>query len=173
MRPSVILVAGACAGISVALLSLDRHNEMGEPASSAVVPATQPTTLAEPPEAAEIHAPAPPAASNDVRTVDMLQADTQSPDARTRADAIAELSRSSDPRAIAALRRVLDDGDPQMDQPLALQSLQKLAMDRGDDDGAIRETLRHTIHHATDESVIQSAQLLLEDLDARLASAAR
>ncbi|HMN46746.1 MAG TPA: HEAT repeat domain-containing protein [Povalibacter sp.] len=171
LRPSVVLVAAACVAISVVLLSLNRPGEVGKPAASTLI--SPPAALPEQPEPAEVHAPLPTTEIDDVRAVDVLHGDTQSPDARTRADAIAELSRSTDPRAVGVLRRVLDDGDPQVDQPLALQSLQKLALERGDEDGAIRDALRYTVYHATDESVTQTAQLMLEDLDARLASAAR
>ena len=99
-------------------------------------------------------------------------ADTQSTDARTRAAAIAALAEAPKLQAMPALKRVLEVGEPQVDRQIALHSLHVLALNDGDGDGAIRDVLRHALYHGDDEGVMQSAQAVLDDIEAELAQRA-
>ena len=50
------------------------------------------------------------------------------------------------------LARLLTDGEPQVDRPLALRSLRDLALNQGDADSAIRDAVRHAIYHGDDQT---------------------
>lgn len=110
-------------------------------------------------------APAPLATEDVARWI----ADTQSNDAKTRATAIEALANAPRAQAIPALERVLESGEPQVDRQIALRSLHILALNDGDDTGAIRDAIRHAMYHSDDEGVTQSAQAFLEDIEAALA----
>lgn len=94
-----------------------------------------------------------------------LVADTASGDARRRATAIVALVNAPKSDAIAALRRVVEGGEPTVDRPLALRSLRDLALHQGDEDGAIRDVVRETIYHGDDDTLIEHAQLALEMIE--------
>jgi HEAT repeat protein len=115
--------------------------------------------------------PAQPASSRQNTTDDIarLSADTQSNDAKTRAAAIAALASAPKAQAIPALERVLESGEPQVDRQIALQSLHTLALKHGDENSRIRDVIRHAMYHSDDEGVTQSAQAILEDIEAALA----
>lgn len=100
-------------------------------------------------------------------------ADTQSHDAKTRAAAISALASAPKAQAIPALERVLESGEPQVDRQIALQSLHALALNEGDDNNRIRDAMRHAMYHSDDEGVTQSAQALLEDIEAALVERAK
>ncbi len=93
-------------------------------------------------------------------------ADTQSNDPRLRAAAIEALANAPKAQALPALERVLESGEPQVDRQIALRSLHSLALNDGDETGAIRDAIRHALYHSDDENVTQSAQAFLEDIEA-------
>lgn len=95
--------------------------------------------------------------------------DSQSHDAKTRAAAISALANAPKAQAMPALERVLESGEPQVDRQIALQSLHALALSDGDENGRIRDVIRHAMYHSDDEGVAQSAQAYLEDIEAALA----
>ena len=101
--------------------------------------------------------------------VAQLITNTQSNDAKTRADAIQALATAPKAQALPALKRVLESGEPQVDRQIALRSLHVMALNDGDDTGAIRDTIRYAVYHSDDEGVTQNAQALLEDIEAALA----
>lgn len=96
-------------------------------------------------------------------------ADTTSPDARTRAAAIAALAEAPKAKAVPALEQVLDVGEPEIDRQIALRSLHTLALRQGDDDGRIRDVMRGVVYHGDDEGSSASAQAFLEDIEAEFA----
>jgi HEAT repeat protein len=99
-------------------------------------------------------------------------ADTRSNDPGTRAAAIAALANAPKAQAVPALERVLESGEPQVDRQIALRSLHALALNDGDHDNAIRDVIRRAMYHSDDENVTQTAQALLEDIEAAIADRA-
>ena len=63
------------------------------------------------------------------------------------------------------LARLLTDGEPLVDRPLALQSLRDLALNQGDADGAIRDAVRHVIYHGDDFTESEDAQEVLDIIE--------
>jgi hypothetical protein len=92
-------------------------------------------------------------------------ADARGEDPRRRIAAIIALSRAPKSQAVPVLHRVVDVGPPEPDRQLALRSLHTLAIEQGDADGRIRDTMRYAMYHGDDEAVAQSAQSFLEDLE--------
>ena len=86
-------------------------------------------------------------------------------DAVLRAKAIASLANAPREDATPVLRRILTDGEPQVDRPLALASLRDLALNQGDDDGAIRDAVRHAIYHGDDFTKADDAQDVLDTIE--------
>jgi hypothetical protein len=97
--------------------------------------------------------------------VSQLIADSTGGDAAKRADAIAALADAPRAEALPVLRRILTDGEPQVDRPLALRSLRDLALNQGDDDGAIREAVRNSIYHGDDFTKTGDAQEVLDIIE--------
>jgi hypothetical protein len=91
--------------------------------------------------------------------------DTGSTDANARSAAIAALARGPREQVLPVLRRVLLNGEPTVDRPLALRSLRDLALAQGDADSAIREALREVIYHGDDESFTANAQDALDAVE--------
>ena len=60
---------------------------------------------------------------------------------------------------------MLTDGEPQVDRPLALQSLRDLALNQGDADGAIREAVRNAIYHGDDQTKTDDVQEVLDIIE--------
>jgi len=89
-------------------------------------------------------------------------ADVNAADAAKRAAAITSLSHAPRTQALPALRRVLLNGEPTVDRPLALNSLRELALDQGDADGGIRQAIREVIYHGDDEALAAGAQDALD-----------
>ena len=89
-------------------------------------------------------------------------ADLNNADAAKRSTAINALARAPRAQALPALRNVLLGGEPTVDRPLALNSLRELALDQGDADGRIRQTIREVIYHGDDESLATGAQDALD-----------
>jgi HEAT repeat protein len=174
-RTSVIVVSlttlGTLGGLAYVHASRDepRTAEVARPA--AVHAAAETTASAvEAPPAPDVSKPAAPAPQITTDDVARWIADTQSNDAKTRAAAIEALANAPKAKAIPALERVLESGEPQVDRQIALQSLHKLALIDGDSTGQIRDVIRQAIYHSDDEGVTQSAQALLEDIEAALAN---
>jgi hypothetical protein len=127
------------------------------------------STAAQPPAAvtpveADDEAPAVSAAN-----IGRWVSDTTSPDPQIRANAIVALAQAPKSQALPALARVLESGDPEVDRQIALRSLHSLALEHGDEDNAIRSILRDAIYHGDDEQVNQSAQAVLDDIEAAMA----
>ncbi|HEV7607082.1 MAG TPA: hypothetical protein VGO61_07085 [Steroidobacteraceae bacterium] len=153
---ALILASGAVfAGVYLA-------NLRGEPAAAAPVPVPAATqSLAAAPAAPAISAT--PTITPD--TVARWIADTASADAGKRATAIAALADAPRADALPVLRRILTDGEPQVDRPLALRSLRELALAQGDKDGAIRDAVRHAIYHGDDQTNTAEAQDVLDTIE--------
>jgi len=153
----IVLVAGAL------IHSLFRpEGGAVEPATAAApaAPATAPTAA----PAASTHA-APAAAS---KTTAQWIADTSSGDASTRATAITALAEAPRAEALPVLSRILADGEPLVDRPLALTSLREIALNQGDSDGAIRDAVRHVIYHGDDFTKTDDAQETLDIIEESL-----
>jgi hypothetical protein len=173
-RPTVIIVTLAVlatlGGLAYVHARRDEVQNTAIPAAT-VAPRLQVEAPAvSPPEVA----PAQPSTTPQITTGDVARwvADTQSNDAKSRAVAIEALANAPTAQAIPALKRVLESGEPQVDRQIALRSLHVLALNEGDNNGAIRETIRHAMYHSEDEAVTQSAQAFLEDIEAALAERA-
>jgi hypothetical protein len=91
--------------------------------------------------------------------------DASSNDAGTRAAAITALAQAPRLEAIPVLQRVLTDGEPTVDRPLALESLRTLALNQGDSDNLIRGALRNTVYDGNDEAISQSAIDVLAEIE--------
>ena len=91
--------------------------------------------------------------------------DASSNDAGTRAAAITALAQAPRLEAIPVLQRVLTDGEPTVDRPLALESLRTLALNQGDSDNLIRGALRNTVYDGNDEAISQSAADVLAEIE--------
>lgn len=89
-----------------------------------------------------------------------------SADAATRAAAIAGLARAPRADALPALRRVLQNGEPGVDRPLALRALRDVASAHGDADGQIRAAVRAVIYHGDDAAPAAAAQETLDAIEA-------
>ncbi|MEJ0087492.1 MAG: hypothetical protein WDO72_17595 [Pseudomonadota bacterium] len=90
-------------------------------------------------------------------------------DADKRAAAITALSRAPVEQALPILRRVLMNGEAAVDRPLALQSLRDLALNQGDPQSAIRNTIREAIYHGDDLTMAGDAQEALDVIEEGLA----
>lgn len=144
----------------------ERATDATSPAASAVPPAQQAETSAEPTASVTDSA----AASSPTAPVDAVakwMAEATAADPRTRAAAIDALAAA--PRSLAApiFQKVLNSGEP-MDRQFALRSLHTLALQQGDDDGGIRRTLRLVIYDGGDEDVARDAQVVLDDIESGL-----
>ena len=103
-------------------------------------------------------APTAVAATPVATSVEQMIADANGADAARRAAAISALARAPRAQAVPALYRVLINGEPSVDRPLALKSLQELALAQGDADGAVRAAIREVIYHGNDETLMAAAQ---------------
>jgi hypothetical protein len=103
--------------------------------------------------------------ADSTKTTEQWIADTASGNATTRAAAIKALAAAPRAQALPVLGRLLTDGEPQIDRPLALQSLRDLALNQGDADGAIRDAIRHAIYHGDDMTKTDDAQEALEVIE--------
>lgn len=95
--------------------------------------------------------------------------ETQDIDPKTRAAAIAKLADAPTAQALPALREVVDHGEPEVDRHIALRSLHALALRDGDGNSEIRDVMRRAIYHSDNDGVTQTAQSLLDDVEAALA----
>lgn len=187
MRPSVIVVslgmAAACGGLvymQATRQSLDTAPVATAPTASLIqqtpttsAPETAPSTNT---AAAAVVANAsnaddatavPQAARPD--TVEQWIKDTQSSDPKIRAAAIAKLGSAPKAQALPVLKNVLETGEPEVDRHIALNSLHSLALRDGDKSGQVRDVMRSAIYHSDNDGVMQTAQSLLDDVEAALA----
>jgi hypothetical protein len=191
MRPSIIVISAgmiaACGGLAYL------HATRDEPEAAASMAATQrssteramiaaPTaTSTTTPNASDGTASAaavsPPstilesAASAPGRpdTVEQWIEDTRDSDPKIRAAAIAKLASAPKSRALPVLKDLLETGDPELDRHIALNSLHTLALRDGDSNGQVRDVMRRAIYHSDNDDVTQTAQSLLDDVEAALA----
>jgi hypothetical protein len=140
----------------------------GEPAESAT--ATADTTQVSQPATAVSQMVGQPESKPAAVTKTTAQwiADTASGNATTRAAAIAALAEAPRSEALPVLGRILNDGEPEVDRLLALQSLRDLAMNQGDADGAIRDAIRHVIYHGDDLTRTEAVQDALDVIEESL-----
>ena len=62
------------------------------------------------------------------------------------------------------LKKVLTGGDPDVDRPLALESLQTIALEQGDEDGSVKDVLRQAVSHSDNEQFAEAAQRTLDTI---------
>jgi HEAT repeat protein len=179
-QPPVIIatlaIVGALGGLTYVYANRDNDamEDGSKPAVTTAITADAAPSRAETPLAPDRRqpeaAPAQPSPAQQIASTDVERwiADAQSNDAKKRAEAIEALANAPKARAIPALERVLESGEPQVDRQIALRSLHRIALKDGDDNGAIRDVIRHAIYHSDDEGVTQSAQAFLEDIEAAL-----
>ncbi len=98
-------------------------------------------------------------------TVAKWIADSNGGDAAKRAAAIAALAGAPRADALPVLGRILTNGEPQVDRPLALRSLRDLAVSQGDADGAIRDAVRQAIYHGDDHTDTNAVQEVLDIIE--------
>lgn len=108
---------------------------------------------------------APDAATPAAATVPQLIADATGGDAAKRAAAITALAAAPRAQAVPVLRRILTDGEPQVDRTLALRSLRDLALNQGDADGIVREAVRNAIYHGDDQMKMDEVQEVLDIIE--------
>jgi hypothetical protein len=92
-------------------------------------------------------------------------AESEGADAGKRAAAIAALGGAPRADALPTLRRIIINGEPLVDRPLALRSLRDLALSQGDSDGAIRDAVREVIYHGDDQSPTADVQEVLDTIE--------
>jgi hypothetical protein len=163
--PIVLMLVAAVAAIGF----LFWNREAAVPArvsTPAVTP--RPTAVAAAPAAPPRVAAAPPApiTADDVAR---WSSDATGGDAGKRAAAIAALAQAPMEQALPILRRVLMNGEPVVDRPLALQSLRDLALDQGDPNSSVRNAIREAIYHGDDQTVSADAQEALDVIEEGLA----
>ncbi|WP_161965645.1 HEAT repeat domain-containing protein [Steroidobacter cummioxidans] len=192
MRPSVIIIGStmlaACGGL--AYMHVSRESPETADVTSAMARAPEQLVAAEtsaveseattatstavaPPTASETKtesAAAAAAAHRPTRpdTVEQWIKDTQDSDPKIRAAAIAKLANAPKAQALPALKDVLDTGEPEVDRHIALRSLHSLALRDGDRDSQVRDVMRRAIYHSDNDGVTQTAQSLLDDVEAAL-----
>lgn len=182
MRTSVLVttlaILAACGGLvylhSMRESAADEAARSSEPAPTAA--AVTEAAPAAPQPAATTDAPAQTAPSPDTKTsnepvgapetIKRWIEDTESIDPRARAAAIAALADAPKAQAIPALKKVLAVGEPNVDRHIALHSLYSLALRDGDTNGQIRDVIRGAVYHGDDDGVTQTAQSLLDDIEA-------
>lgn len=190
MRPSVIVVAlgmvAACGGL-VYMQATRQSPDTAPVATTSAAPLAQQT-----PAPSEASTSEPAASSNTTASAGVSTAsnaddgadapqtarpdtleqwikDTQSSDPKIRAAAIAKLGSAPKAEALPVLKNVLETGEPEIDRHIALNSLHTLALRDGDKNGQVRDVMRSAIYHGDNDGVTQTAQSLLDDVEAALA----
>lgn len=190
MRPAVIVLALSFAAIGgLVYMKATRESADTAPAATAAAPLPQqtgaasrasplaavassnttvPASASNPPASdADDAAAAAKAARPD--TLEQWIKDTQDRDPKIRAAAIAKLGSAPKAQALPALKSVLETGEPEVDRHIALNSLHTLALRDGDKNGQVRDVMRSAIYHSDNDGVMQTAQSLLDDVEAALA----
>jgi hypothetical protein len=129
------------------------------PSVNAAIPSAVSTTLAVATPTAAGQPQATPASE-----VTQWIRDTQNTDADARAAAITALAVAPRDRSLPVLERLVMNADP-ADRPLALKSLQQLALEQGDTDNRIRSAIRDVIYHGDDEQLAAGAQAALDSVE--------
>jgi hypothetical protein len=176
----VLLAIGSMGAIGYSrLMHRDRTDDAGSTQTAASEPAmtemAMPSPRAEPASEQTVSPSQDQTAATSTVAADAVAKwikDATGDDAKARAAAIIALAQAPRAEAIPVLRRVLTDGEPTVDRPLALESLRTLALDQGDSDNLIRGALRNTIYDGNDEATTQSATVVLADIESGLAAAA-
>lgn len=186
MRPSVIVIGlamlAACGGLAYIQVSRESPGAAGITPATALpsvdstateTSRTEPTTatsaVAAENSTESESAPVANTASPGPDTVEQWIKDTQHSDPKIRAAAIANLANAPKAQALPALKEVIDTGEPDVDRHIALRSLHALALRDGDHDSQIRDLMRRAIYHSDNDGVSQTAQSLLDDVEAALA----
>lgn len=189
MRPSVIVTAvsmlAVCGGLAYMHASRESPEAAGAsaPARAAEAATEQDRTEATPTTAASTAAATSTASASESAsdpvgaaprstrpdTVEQWIKDTQDSDPKIRAAAIAKLANAPKSQALPVLKEVLDTGEPEVDRHIALRSLHTLALRDGDRDSQVRDVMRRAIYHSDNDGVTQTAQSLLDDVEAALA----
>jgi hypothetical protein len=186
MRPSVLVVAVSMLAASGGLAYL--HSTQDQPEEAAVgvskparaSPSTRESTASataqtaaaaastekQTPGSIDVSASAQPVATPE--NVAQWTQDTDSTDAHKRAAAIAALASAPKAQAMLVLKRVLETGEPNVDRHIALRSMYSIALRDGDSNSEVRDVIRGAIYHGDDEGVTQTAQSLLDDIEAEL-----
>ncbi len=161
---SFLLFAVVAASGAIALVSWYRTSPVVQmPVAEAAVP--EPVSREMPAAAVQIANPVPAASAPTPDTVAQWISDTASADAQKRAAAITALAEAPRADALPVLRRLVTDGEPQVDRRLALNSLRELGLSQGDADGRIRDAVRHAIYHGDDMTPTSEAQEVLDILE--------
>jgi HEAT repeat protein len=159
-RTPLLLGIAAAAGVAIVgvyFLTQPAESGTGVPAATEAAP-----QAVSPSAAPAVSATAPELPASSQSTVARLIADTASPDAAKRAAAITALAEAPKAEALPVLGKLLTDGEPQIDRPLALRSLRELALNQGDDDGAVRDAVRKAIYHGDDFTKVDEVQETLD-----------
>jgi hypothetical protein len=165
-RRTTLLLAIATVGVAAtigAYLSSDSEVPVADAtttvASGIPQSASPPTVSVATPDSSSIASPIAPGAV--ARWIE----DASSGDAGKRATAIAALATAPRADALPVLRRLLTDGEPEVDRRLALRSLRDLALNQGDADGRVRDAVRHAIYHGDDQTPADEAQDVLDVIE--------
>ncbi len=153
------IVAGAAIGVGWYLTQY-RDEPASPPATqpAAAADASKPTAVAYGEESGATPQALPPG------QMEQWISDVNGGDAGKRAAAITALAQAPRAQALPVLHRVLINGEPTMDRPLALRSLRELALAQGDADGGVRGAIREVIYHGDgqDETLLADAQDALD-----------
>jgi hypothetical protein len=164
VRPSFLITLAALAVVGYAFWNYQA--EATAHVSAAAVPA--PHTAPPPASAAPAQLVATKDAPANALDVERLTLEATGADAGKRAAAIAALAQAPVEQALPVLRRVLMNGEPAVDRPLALRSLRDLALNRGDPQSAIRNAIREAIYHGDDQTMAADAQEALDVIEESL-----
>jgi hypothetical protein len=138
----------------------------------AAAAAAQPSPQADTPAEQPVSAPSAETSAADTPSAEKMAqwaVDAKGDDSSKRVAAIAALANVPKAQALPVLQGVLISGDREVDRPLALRSLRTLAERQGDEDGRIRDAIRHAIYHGDDEATTQAAQDALGQVESELA----
>ena len=145
---------------------LEDAPRIAEAPATAVTPVANATTPAAISSRGDADVPAVPAQPQAAPANEVTQwiRDSQGTDANARATAIAALAGAPRDRSLPVLERLVMNADP-ADRPLALKSLQQLALEQGDTDNRIRSAMRDVIYHGDDEQLAAGAQAALDSVE--------
>ena len=143
----LLIAAGVFAGVWYAAGRDEAHGTVAADAAASAPAAASDNTR--PATAVAVSAPGATASATDTAR---WIAEVNHASADTRAAAIRALANAPRAEALPVLHNVLMNGEPQVDRPLALQSLRELALGQGDQDGKVREAIREAIYHNDDQN---------------------
>ena len=164
-RRTTSLIALAAVGAIAVISGYVVSKRNGSVAAEAVPPAPQLAAPVDPMTPTSGVAAASEAPAATPASVATWIADAMGGDAARRATAITALAAAPRADAIPVLRRILTDGEPQIDRPLALRSLRDLALSQGDADGAVRDAVRNAIYHGDDLTPTDDVQEVLDIIE--------